>query len=197
MKRKISKITLFVGFVVTMVGILLDSLISDGTITLSVTGVMGYSPTILAALLGTCFIFAQNRTLIRIGYALSAFAGIRGLLLLISGMTAEQFTITGFGLTLILIASLLYFIHICVVFFGYSKGNREDDLPRLLAAYKSLEKDNIISADEFAALKVELLSRQNNNDVSLSDLRQWKKLQDQGILTEEEFSALKAKLFSR
>ena len=72
----------------------------------------------------------------------------------------------------------------------------DDDVASLLIKYKELEKEEIISAEEFEKLKNGLLAGGSDSKVTLNDLKKWKKLCDDGVITAEEFVVLKNKVFA-
>ena len=82
------------------------------------------------------------------------------------------------------------------------KGEKEIsggvDISSQLGKYKEMEKENIITDEEFVQLKGQALqSIGDNNRLTFEDLKKWKKLLDQQVLTEEEFSQLKSKIFNK
>ena len=78
-----------------------------------------------------------------------------------------------------------------------SKKNNASDLVSALNQYKELEKESVLSADEFESIKASLLKSSGTKIGSVDELKKWKKLFDQQVITEEEFSNLKSQLFAK
>ena len=81
--KNLNKIIVFIGFIVASVGLLLSIIFHEGIFQIflllntSAFGLSGYIIAIIA-ILAVCFTFAQNKTLINFGTALSGLSGIIG-----------------------------------------------------------------------------------------------------------------------
>ena len=81
--KNLNKIIILIGFVVATVGLLLSVIFYEDVLRiflLSNTSACGLSGYIIAiiAILAVCFTFAQNKTLVNFGTALSVLSGIMG-----------------------------------------------------------------------------------------------------------------------
>ena len=187
MKKSLSKIIVFVGFLWVCIGELIDGFSQEAYIqdTLLTTG------TLLGAL-AVVFVFAKNKTLSNMGYALCACGGISGILICFK---TNLPIFAAIGYIIMLIGAAVWLIGVLVAFFGFVKGGyvSEDDVSSQLIKYKELEKEEIISAEEFEKLKAALFAGSDGGKVTLNDLKKWKKLCDDGVITADEFAAFKAK----
>lgn len=190
MKKSLSKIIVFIGFLVVCVGELIDGF-SQKAYT---AGTLLTTGTLLGAL-AVVFVFAKNKTLSNMGYALSACGGISGILICFK--TTLPFW-ASVGYIVMLLGAVIWLIGVLVAFFGFVKGGyvSEDDVSSQLIKYKELEKEEIISAEEFEKLKAALFAGSEGGKVTLNDLKKWKKLCDDGVITAEEFVALKNRVFA-
>ncbi len=195
MKKSITKLLMFLGFIVVTVGLLIEGL--DDEASLLVLASIFTAP-FLAAALAVCFIFAKNGVVKNVGYALAALSGVYGIVLLVS----EQMGVVAIGLILMLASSLGYVIVLALEFFGFVKAGKGvtvgSDISVLLGKYKEMEKENVITDAEFTQLKDKALQNlAEKESVNLDDLKKWKKLLDQQVISEEEFASLKAKIFTK
>lgn len=195
MKKKISQIIMFIGVIVAFLGMILDPLViaasNTEALALLVTTISLKS---IAMVLAVAFIFTKNNVLINIGYGLGALVGIYGLV----DVICNAFYIADVGFIIMLLAAILYAIFLIVSFFGYVKGEGETaaaktDVTSALNSYKDMQNNEIITEEEYEALKSKVLSSVKVDTVN--DLKKWKKLLDQKIITEEEFAAIKANIF--
>lgn len=202
MKNIVIKSIVFVGLLVTVLGTILDPLITSDPLTFA--GVFMLVPflplyIILAAALGTAFIYSKNATLANVGYGLMAFGGAIGIAMLI-WFDSFSLIVIPVGLIIMFVGALLKAILAIISFFGFEKaGSRQpssSDVADALLKFKDLEKDGVLSEEEFAALKEKLIASDEKAKPTIDDLKKWKKLLDQNVITEEEFAELKKKLFA-
>ena len=190
MKKSITKLVMFAGFILAIIGIIVDAMISEMIISTTLL----YLPAVFAI----CFINSKNNVLINFGYCL---AGILGALGLAGFMVTdlEGSLVTTLGYIVMSISSVFYLITLILNFFGFVKKGKSDDgegnIVAVLNKYKELEKEKVITADEFEGLKSKALKCAESEKYSVEDLKKWKKLFDQQIITEEEFSSVKNKIF--
>lgn len=200
MKKNIIKTITFLGFIIAILGAILDPMIAD-------KGAHAYSYLFnnvavyiaVAAILGTIFVFSKNATVENVGYALCAFVGTLGITMIINDKVFPLMLIP-IGFIVMLVGAVLQFLLIAIKFFGFVKSNdckNVGDVSDILTKYKELEKDKVISEEEFNDLKNKTIATSTNDKISLEDLKKWKKLLDQGIITETEFANMKAKLFTK
>lgn len=200
MKQSIVKTIIFVGFLLTILGVIIDPLIAESPLA-TVIGLMTNVPFFIAitAVLGTVFIFSKRETLAAVGYGLVAFVGAVGVMLLTYIDTVLMVFIP-IGLTVMFVGSVLQCVLVIIEFFGFTKQQKSekasDSISSTLIRYKELEKDGVLSEEEFANLKGKTFAADDQKITSFDDLKKWKKLLDQNVITEEEFAALKAKLFA-
>ena len=195
MKKTITNIMMFLGYLVMLVGFVIAGLDKKST-ALVLTMEFAY-PTI-AATLAVCFIHAKNNVVKNVGYALAALSGIYGILML----TSATMVVSAVGLIIMLLASLGYVVVLLLEFFGFVKAGKQginsNDISTLLGRYKEMEKEQVITEEEFMQLKGQALQTLTEKEcVTLDDLKKWKKLLDQKVITEEEFAQLKAKVFTK
>lgn len=198
MKKSIIKTIIFLGFAVFVLGMFLDP-IMDKSATTAATVVSGLNYIAIAAILGTAFIFSKNGTLANVGYGLCAVVGAIGVVMMLNS-DVFRLTILPIGLIVIFVGAVLQFLLIAIKFFGFIKSEDKQvvgDISATLAKYKELEKEKVISEEEFNDLKSKVIATDANGKASLEDLKKWKKLLDQEIITETEFANMKAKIFTK
>ena len=196
MKKELSKIIIFIGFIVVLLGVILDVLALD-SFTASAIISSSTSLSYIAVALATCFVFAKNKTLQNVGFSLAALEGIIGLLNI---LVSEVLSFVSVGKAIMFVACIIQLLVICLTFFGYSKGKTKtetQDVAVLLNSYKEMQNEKVITEEEYISLKQATLSSINNDNPTLTDLRKWKKLLDQSVITEEEFANLKSKIFNK
>ena len=181
---------MFIGFIVVLLGVLTES--SETALTVMFTAPF------LAAVLAVCFINACNNTVKNVGYALGALVGVYGLVMIMN----EVLLVSACGMVFMLFAALGFAVTYILKFFGWVKSGKESsavgDISSQLEKYKEMEKENIITDEEFVQLKGQALQTiSENKHLNFEDLKKWKKLLDQQVLTEEEFSQLKSKIFNK
>lgn len=187
MKKEISKIMMVIAFLVTIIGVLIDAL---------TLYTVNFSIMEIAAVFAVCFVFAKNNTIKLFGYAIATLLGVVALSNFIISVSAlySVITITPIGEILYLVAAICFFIPLVLKFFGFVKSGRDatcGDISTILSKYKEMEKDKIITEEEFASLKSKTLKVGEKQSFNIEDLKKWKKLLDQSIITEEEYTQLK------
>lgn len=194
MKKKISQVIMFIGVIIAFLGMILDPMViannnSEALLLLAST----ISLKGIAIILAIAFVFTKNTALVNVGYGLAGLVGVCGL----GEVVCSKFYITDVGCIIMLLAAILYAIFLIVNFFGYVKGEsaseNKADVVSALNGYKEMQNSEIITEDEYEALKSKVLSSVKVDTVN--DLKKWKKLLDQKIITEEEFAAIKANIF--
>lgn len=212
MKNVIVKTIVFIGFLVVLLGLIIDPLIVQASTPaeeaavsapLVITALFIAFPfffvyLILSVIFGMVFIFSKNETLANVGYALGAFAGAFGVMILIDSKTFSLILIP-IGLICMMVGAALKGILVIIGFFGFVKPDGKQAIVNVadaLSKYKELEKDGVLSEEEFLSLKDRALGECKPKNAPIDDLKKWKKLLDQNVITEEEFAALKAKVFA-
>ena len=147
---------------------------------------------ILLTSVGDCVIFIS--VVKNVGYAVSAFLGINGIAYIING---DMEIVSAIGLLLMATSSFVYFFFVCVTFFGFVKSGiscaEQDDAIVLLSRYKELEKEGVLTNEEFSSFKESVLKNGNSKQASTFDeLKKWKKLVDVGVISEDEFLSVKS-----
>lgn len=192
MKKSLIKTIIFLGFAVAVLGVIIDPIITTTTAAYIISG----TTIAVAAILGATLIFSKNATVKNVGFALSAFVGAIGVYLIMN----TDLMITSVGLIIMLVGATLQFLFIAIKFFGFIKSEDKQisgNVSDVLTKYKELEKEKIISEEEFNDLKTKAIAANAGNTISLEDLKKWKKLLDQNIINETEFSEMKSKLFTK
>jgi len=203
-KTTIANILVFIGFLVTVLGVIIDPLI----MTKEAAAVAGASLIlipflplyiVLASVLGTAFAFSKNGTLANAGYGLLAFDGAIGIMMLVM-IDVFNLIVVPVGLVVMFVGAALRCIVTIIGFFGYAKGGvraqSSCEIADALSKNKELEKDGVLSEEEFKNLKDKTIVSGENAKPSLDDLKKWKKLLDQNVITEEEYAALKSRIFA-
>lgn len=207
MKKFFTQILTAIGFIVALVGIILNS--KSGLAESAL-----YSTPLIAASIAIAFVFAKTQSVKIMGHVLSAYAGVSGLLTYLTYQNSlydeagqlvtekPEFdpTIYSIGLIIMLAAALIFVIIEFFSWMGFTRKSSKAvscDIATMLNQYKALEKEQILSAEEFDDLKSRVLKTSGSDCSSIEDLKKWKKLLDQQVITEEEFSNLKAKAFNK
>ena len=194
MKKQVNQIFIFIGFAVAFLGLLLNATIDYRPSTSA-------SSLGLVALLGATFIFAKNSVVKNVGYGLCALSAITSFPLFAS--TDPGLLIYTIGTVIMLLGVLIYFVSLVLNGLGWVKtdnASKTEDATNLLTVlnnYKLLEKENILSAEEFTAIKTNLLSANTNKAETIDDLKKWKKAVEQQVITEEEYNAIKSEILSK
>lgn len=207
MKKHITSIISFIGFAVALLGVVIDTLsatvsVSSGSSRALISLI---SQTTLYSFIGAafavCLINSDKNMTKNVGYALAGISGTYGLAIFLFSIKAGAFLLYALGLALLFVAALIYFLYVCICFFGFAKNktcdsaHQNNDLCAVLGSYKELQQEKVLSESEYEALKEAALSEASGQKVGIDDLKKWKKMLDQNIITEEEFAALKAKVF--
>lgn len=203
MKKQISSLIMFIGFAVLVLGTILDALsaaksgtASSSASTASLIAILSATPNI-AAVFAVCLVNSEKNVTKNVGYALGGMTGAYGLVSFILALQAEEsaFLLAPLGQSVMFVASLIYFLYVCISFFGFAKKDttkkEAQDIYATLSSYKELEDGDVIDESEFDALKEAALA--DADKVAVKDLKRWKELLDKQVITEEDFTALKAK----
>ena len=193
MKKEFNKTLIVIGFIVAALGTVLSPMMALSLEAISSTA-------ILVPIFVVCFVFAKNNTVKNFGYALTVVCGANALSAIFYGYSMDQLLI-GIGLLIMFFAGVLYFLVICLKFFGFvknGKGNCPSGDPiQVLSQYKDLVNEKIVTEEEFDELKRNLLANGDSKVNSIEDLKKWKKALDQKIITEDEYASVKASVFSK
>ena len=196
MKKELNKILMFIGFIVTVVGVIICGVSNKANFALVFT-----IPN-LAAVFALTLIFAKNETVKNTGYALAGLVGAYGVATMAS--ENEDLMVAAVGMILMLVAAAIYFYVICLKFFGFVKDSEissvrseSGNLLATLEKYKEMQQEKVLSDEEFADLKQKVFAAVEHKAVSVEDLKKWKKLLDQKVITEEEFAQIKADIFNK
>lgn len=190
MKDKIKKVIAFIGFAIIVLAAIL-SVMDKKTVPIEAMSV-------LPAIFSICFIFSNNATLKNFGYAFAAVELGTGIV----AIDQETTVLFGIGLTLMGVASIVYFIEIIFGFFGFvikkAKGVcpdcPEDDSFTSVEKYAQMLEEGIITESEFESLKAKIFAVDKKKADSIEDLKKWKKLFDKNVISEEEYSSIKSKI---
>ena len=203
--KKLSSVISFIGFAFTLIGFIIDMmLLSKSPTTLkSLVQIISLSPLylLIGAAFAVCLLNSDKSMTKNVGYALAGVCGTFGLIIFLDVINLGKFLFSAFGLSFLFVAALIYFLYVCICFFGFAKNktcdsaHRNKDLCAILGSYKELQQEKVLSESEYEALKEAALSEASGQKVGIDDLKKWKKMLDQNIITEEEFAALKAKVF--
>ena len=196
MKKELNKILMFIGFIVTVVGVIICGVSNKANFALVFT-----IPN-LATVFALTLIFAKNETVKNTGYALAGLVGAYGVATMAS--ENEDLMVAAVGMILMLVAAAIYFFVICLKFFGFVKDSEKSsvrsesgNLLATLEKYKEMQQEKVLSEEEFADLKQKVFAAVEHKAVSVEDLKKWKKLLDQKVITEEEFAQIKADIFNK
>lgn len=208
MKKFLTQILLSIGFGISLLGIV----INNGIIAKTAFSSICFIGTALAVV----FVFSDNKIVKGTGYSISACAGASGIVTLLdlfeSGFVLNfnsYDAIAHIGTIIYsigLIIMLLSVIFQIFVWCGFTrtagdvcKNKKADsgvnDITAELYQYKALEKEGILSSEEFESLKSKALKNGDATIASVDDLKKWKKLLDQQVISQEEFTIIKTNLF--
>ena len=182
-----------IGFAIAVAGVILSA-----TESVAVEAIGS-----LAAALACAFVFSKNEIVKIVGYTLSVLVGAEGLqtvLLIMNGYVPDSYAIIAIGYIVMLVPAVIYALIKLFDYLGFVRAGSVkcncDDIATLLTQYKAMEKEDVLSTEEFATLKEKVLENSNSKVTGLDDLKKWKKLLDQQVITEDEFANLKAKVFN-
>lgn len=207
MKKHITSIISFIGFAVALLGVVIDVLSATAAVppgsSSALISLISQSTlySLIGAAFAVCLINSDKNMTKNVGYALAGISGTHGLAIFLVSINAGTFLLYALGLALLFVAALIYFLYVCICFFGFAKNktcdsaHQNNDLCAVLGSYKELQQEKVLSESEYEALKEAALSEASGQKVGIDDLKKWKKMLDQNIITEEEFAALKAKVF--
>ena len=195
MKKSLTKLVMFAGFIIVVIGIIVDSMITE----LPAIAFSSLELSVVAAILAICFINAKNNVLINVGYCMAGILGACGLANFMTLSSSELNMVTSVGYMVMGVSAVFYLFTTILDFFGFVKNGRSADndgnIVAVLNKYKEMEKEKVITADEFDNLKAKALKCADGEEYSVEDLKKWKKLFDQQIINEEEFASVKSKIF--
>ncbi len=193
MKKEFNKILMLIGFVVASLGAILIPVVSY-----SAGSVL--STAFIAPILAVCFIFAKSNVLKNVGYALTVLCAIDGITYLSIGSDIDSL-LMGAGLLIMFAGTVIYFLLLCLKFFGFVKSGKNScpggDPIQILSQYKELVNEKIVTEEEFEELKKNLLANKETKISNIEELKKWKKALDQKIITEEEYATIKADIFTK
>ncbi len=196
MKKSLTKLVMFSGFITVVIGIIVDSMITG----LQAIAFSMLELSVVAAILAICFINAKNNVLVNVGYCMAGILGACGLSKFIILSSSELNIVTSIGYIVMGVSAVLYLFTIILDFFGFVikeglSADNDGNIVAVLNTYKEMEKEKVITADEFDILKAKALKCTDGEKYSVEDLKKWKKLFDQQIINEEEFASIKNKIF--
>ncbi|MBO7344328.1 MAG: SHOCT domain-containing protein [Clostridia bacterium] len=202
MKKELNKLFIFVGFVVFSIGVVLGG--TDYIPTLPILlGTVNLVSVYLLAVLSVPFIFSENKLFNNIGYAFTVLMAGYAVYGLIMGAEIGVI-ISSVGMLIMFIGTIMRFFVICLNYFGFIKTSNDDktlnkssDALKILAYYKELQGENILTAEEFEEIKQKMLNDVKPKANSMEDIKKWKKLFDQKVISEEEFTAIKAEMLGK
>ena len=207
MKKHITSIISFIGFAVALLGVVIDALSATAAVppgsSSALISLISQSTlySLIGAAFAVCLINSDKNMTKNVDYALAGISGTYGLAIFLVSINAGTFLLYALGLALLFVAALIYFLYVCICFFGFAKNktcdsaHQNNDLCAVLGSYKELQQEKVLSESEYEASKEAALSEASGQKVGIDDLKKWKKMLDQNIITEEEFAALKAKVF--
>ncbi len=203
MKKELNKIIIFIGYTVFFVGVVLSGA-SDTMEIAILLATINIVSVYLAILLSVPFIFAENKLLKNIGYSLIALSSGYALSIVLTAGIETGMMISSVGMLVMFLGALMRFIMICLNFFGFIKTadgsstvDKSRDALNILAYYKELQNENILTDEEFEETKQKLLNDMRPKANTMDDIKKWKKLLDQKVINEEEFTAIKAEMLGK
>jgi len=200
MKKTLSQIIAVIGMLIAIVGIFLDAM--ELEMPAYAFSIMDLS--FAVAIASLVLIFSKKEGAVSLGYLIMVVAGVAAItrILYPDEMFAyyEFFSFIDVGFAVMAVAALLYYSVKLLTLLGFvkkGKATTSEDVLSVLNKYKEMEKESIITAEEFEELKTKTLKVANKNVGDLEELKKWKKLVDQKVITEEEFAAMKGELFGK
>lgn len=205
MKKTVSQVVMIIGALVAIIGILIDC-INYGAME------FGFGDlTTVAAVVAVAFVFSKKDSLVYIGFLIAAILGAYSIPQISYSIPmpdgygdvyyAYYTSVARIGLSVMALSSIMFYFVELLKAFGWVKSSAKSaeagDVMMVLNKYKDMEKENIITAEEFDALKSKILKGAEKEVSSVEDLKKWKKLFDQKVITEEEFANVKGKIFSK
>lgn len=188
MKKNVKQIILVVGLLTYLVGTLIASMSEDYGL-IAVNSYLALYPILTIA-----FCFAQSKALNATGYTINAIAGMNALTIIISAGDVEDVTLLlpYIGLIIMFVASFCYLVPAILKFFGFVKAGKaqktSNEKIELLRLYAELNSNEIITDDEFATIKTNVIKGNvKDNTEKLNQIKELKKLFDEQVITKEEF----------
>lgn len=198
--KKLSSVISFIGFAFTLIGFIIDMMLlaKSPTTLKSLVQIISLSPLylLIGAAFAVCLLNSDKSMTKNVGYALAGVCGTFGLIIFLDVINLGKFLFSAFGLSFLFVAALIYFVYVCICFFGSAKKQKNDSVQSdKVGTYKELQQEKVLSESEYETLKESALSEATSQKVSVDDLKRWKKLLDRNLITEEEFATLKSKAF--
>ena len=188
MKKNVKQIILVIGLLTYLVGTLIASMSEDYGL-IAVNSYLALYPILTIA-----FCFAQSKALNATGYTINAIAGMNALTIIISAGDVEDVTLLlpYIGLIIMFVASFCYLVPAILKFFGFVKAGKSqktsNEKIELLRLYAELNSNEIITDDEFATIKTNVIKGNvKDNTEKLNQIKELKKLFDEQVITKEEF----------
>ncbi|MBQ3235212.1 MAG: SHOCT domain-containing protein [Clostridia bacterium] len=186
MKKNFYYITITLGFVLYLVCSILASLSE------------GYAPFVegmnLYVILMIAFCFSKNKTLNIVGYSIGGIIIVYSIFALNVLGQGDDFNLLLPYISALVMgaASVVYFVGLCLKFFGFIKKNgcqdTQDSKIDLLRLYAELNKDGLLTDEEFAEIKSSVIKGSiKENKEKLAQIKELKKLFDEQVITKEEF----------
>ncbi|MDE6241100.1 MAG: SHOCT domain-containing protein [Anaeroplasmataceae bacterium] len=195
MERKMMKTLAVIGFLVALLQLILAKDL-DATVILS--------ETIIVQLLAVCFIFAENKTVARVGYALLGVAGVGFLAGFIASPKISGITdiLSLIIVVLYLISSVSFLVVSTLQYFGFKKETLQKivhpsskDNFSSLVEWKELLDSKAITEEEYTKVKSDILLGKRVK-ISVEEIKNYKQLVDSNIITVADFESVKKKLFT-
>ena len=188
MKKNYKHVILFIGFIVYVLGLLITGM------SFGIESIIYFNTviSIIYPILTIAFCVAQTKTLNVLGYAINSIAGVYALTLLIQGDFEETAIIMLIGLVIMMCVSICYLTTSILKFFGFVKAGKatasSNEKIELLRLYSELNKNEIITDEEFAEIKTSVIKGNiKDNTVKLNQIKELKKLYDEQVITKDEF----------
>ncbi len=188
MKKNINQIIIVFGLVVFLVGTLIACLSEFYGLIPSSTYLSVYPILIIA------FSFAKSKTLNYAGYTINAISGLNALAVIITYGEIDDFSLLlpYVGLLIMMLASLVFILGLALNYFGFVKAGKSPESSNnkieLLRLYAELNKDEIITDEEFADVKSSVIKGNLKETVEkLNQIKELKKLFDEQVITKDEF----------
>ena len=140
------------------------------------------------------FCFAKSKVLNVVGYCIGGLIGVVSLNYIIVLAQGDVFLLLlpCFASIALFIPSVVYFVSACLRSLGFIKNSgvqqSQDSKIDLLRLYGELNKDGLITEEEFANVKKSVIvGGVKENKEKLVQLRELKKLFDEQVITKDEF----------
>lgn len=199
MKKNFNLSLLVIGFIVYVICSIIARTSQEYYVMLGYAKdvLAGYSVIFdIAIIMMLAFCLTKSKTLNYVGYAIGAIIGVFSIeaLVCLGETDINEFSLLlpYFGSLVMTFTSVLFFVGLCLKFFGFVKSNQKeqssDSKIELLRLYAELSKDELISEEDFAIVKSNIISGDlKNSKEKLVELGNLKKLYDEQIITKEEF----------